>query len=107
MQALIEKANQSNVTKKQFCRHEGIPLSVFYYWQKKHKKGSQSTSKGFLPVEINSKPPPQTHSTVEIAFPNGVIVRFEGSHDIEIIRSLITRYECVNVRRCEGRNVIM
>jgi len=90
MQALIEKFNQSNVNKKQFCRQEGIPLSVFYYWQKKHKKENQSISKGFLPVEINSKPPSQTHSTVEIAFPNGVIVRFEGGHDIETIRSLVT-----------------
>lgn len=88
MYALIEKSNQSNVSKKQFCQQEGIPLSVFYYWQKKYKQASQAPDKGFLPVEISSKP--QAQGSIEITFPNGVILRLEGGSDLEMIRSLIT-----------------
>jgi len=88
MQVLIDKFNRSNVSKKQFCRQEGIPISVFYYWQKKFKQNGQSSGKGFLPVEVNHKPTIQ--SSVEISFPNGVVVRLEEGSDIDMIRSLIT-----------------
>ena len=88
MQVLIDKFNRSNVSKKQFCHQEGIPISVFYYWQKKFKQTDQSSGKGFLPVEVNHKPTIQ--SSVEISFPNGVVVRLEEDSDIEMIRSLIS-----------------
>jgi hypothetical protein len=88
MQALIEKFNKSNVSKKQFCRQEGIPLSVFYYWQKKFKQTGQPSGEGFLPVEVNHKTSIQ--SSIEISFPNGVVMRLEAGCDIEMIRSLIT-----------------
>ena len=88
MQALIEKFDQSNVSKKQFCHQEGIPLSVFYYWQKKFKQTGQSSGIGFLPVEVNHKT--NTQSSIEISFPNGVVMRLEAGCDMEMIRSLIT-----------------
>lgn len=88
MYALIEKSNQCNVSKKQFCQQEGIPLSVFYYWQKKYKQASQAPDKGFLPVGISSKP--QARGSIEITFPNGVILRLEEENDLEMICSLIT-----------------
>ena len=88
MYTLIEKSNQSNVSKKQFCQQEGIPLSVFYYWQKKYKQATQAPDKGFLPVEISSKP--QAQGSIEITFPNGVILRLKGGSDIDMIRSLVT-----------------
>ena len=88
MQVLIDKFNRSNVSKKQFCRQEGIPISVFYYWQKKVKQTRKPSDKGFLPVEVNHKPTIQ--SSVEISFPNGVVVRLEGGSDIDMIRSLIS-----------------
>ena len=88
MQVLIDKFNRSNVSKKQFCRQEGIPVSVFYYWQKKFKQTSQPSGIGFLSVEVNHKT--ITQSSIEISFPNGVVMRLEAGCDIEMIRSLIT-----------------
>mgnify|MGYP006896942047 CR=1 FL=1 len=93
MFSLIEKFQQRKSTKKQFCLEEGISQSVFYYWEKKYKQACHSTDKGFMPVEIKGKAQYKyatTHSSVEITFPNGVILRLEGEKDIEMIRSLVT-----------------
>ncbi len=84
MFAIIEECQVSNLTKKEFCQQKGIPVSLFYYWQKKYKE--QQNPGGFIPININARNHISDSLAIEIQYPNGVIVRLPDQTPPSIVK---------------------
>jgi len=82
--SLIENWQQSDQTQKDFCREHDVKLATFHYWQKKYRNQYQDNPAGFIPMEISS---PDVR-TVEIRYPNGVIVQLPGL-DLRLLKQLV------------------
>ncbi len=98
---------QSGLLVKEFCANEGIYASRFYYWQKKLRDQQQEADQpsGFVPIIFNKPKTPINNTnyggkplsekqqvcgdTIEIVYPNGVIVRISPTADIKQLQSLI------------------
>lgn len=104
---VYDRYKLSGLPVKDFCINEGIYQSKFYYWRKKligqQQKAEQPS--GFIPIVFNT-PKAQISNTIcknkslpenllpsgdiiEIAYPNGVIVRMPKQTDIKQLQSLI------------------
>jgi transposase-like protein len=84
----IEQYERSGLTQRAFAEREGIRFFTFTGWLKRHRQRKGKTR--FAEVAVR-RPPPLTMA-VEIALPNGVVVR---GGDIEQIVTLVER-----LRRC-------
>lgn len=66
---LCEELQASGKTKEEFCRSRGIPASSIQKWVRLFGGG-----KGF--IEVGTKP--RSVTTVEVVFPDGLVVRIGG-----------------------------
>lgn len=75
---IVLEANKSAISKKDWCRQNGINLKSFYYWQKKIRneaaKDMEEASNASLPV------PAAPSAFVEIPFPSQSYRESEPSH---------------------------
>lgn len=86
----------SGLSVKEFCENYAIHRSSFYYWAKKLKESTRQSK--FIPVHVkpgsmpmpeeknillNKTCPPQgsefIEPSVEIVYPNGVMIRLNGN----------------------------
>ena len=70
----LDQWKTSGLTQKAYCREYGIKYSTFGYWLKVSlQKCSNNISRDFieLPQHIS------TSKSIELTFPNGVILRME------------------------------
>jgi hypothetical protein len=78
----FDQADQSVVA---FCRQEGISAQAFYYWR--HKLQPQTPAPNdpprLLPVALLGCAP------VELALPNGFVLRLAPGCDLAFVRSLV------------------
>lgn len=88
MFALMELWESSNESPKIFCERQKIKEHIFYYWRKKWHKSKTLPTKGFIPVSIGNEELPSA-PMVEIAYPNGTVVRLANGANLSMIRSLI------------------
>ncbi len=105
-ESVYDRYKQSGLPVKNFCINEGIYQSRFYYWQKKLRDQQQEAdqSAGFVPIIFNKPQIPNNTiyggkpliekqqpcgDTIEIVYPNGVIVRISPRADIKQLESLI------------------
>jgi len=94
MYATISKWHESGLPQYRYCKQEQIATSTFSYWLKKYKReqipadNSQLPAKSFIPVEV-SRPLVLPIWQVEVAYPNGVLVRFATGTDANMIKTLI------------------
>ncbi len=84
---LIEACYESGLSKKAFCKREGINPQVFYYWQKRYRQRNQDDSSSFHPISI--KPEASANAPLEINYPNGVVIRLNGQFDLSRLHKLI------------------
>jgi hypothetical protein len=92
MLSLIRKYEESNMSARAFYRQHNLPEHIFYYWRRKYMEVHRPVEKGFLPVEIGPPvlPPVQGPSgSVQIQYPNGVLVTLDKSVSISRIKALI------------------
>lgn len=91
---LIEAWQASDLTQKQFCARQSIAYSGFHYWFKKFReeKSSAGRPSRFVPVKITSNRAMENNSTmrIELVLPNGKSVKFYGSVDERLLRSLLS-----------------
>jgi hypothetical protein len=91
---LIEAWQTSDLTQKQFCAQQSIAYSGFHYWFKKFReeKSPAGRPSGFVPVKIASNKAMENNSAmrIELALPNGKSVKFYGSVDEQLLRSLLS-----------------
>lgn len=101
---------ESGLTVRDYCLNQNMGEAKFFYWQNK-LRGLLPPKKGFVPVvfsgdqQFPSQKLPatlknrqdhqikQTSSAAgfscEIYYPNGIIVKFNGLTDLEMIHSLL------------------
>lgn len=87
MLAIVEESLSSKLTRKAFCHQKGIPEPMFYYWLKKYREGQ--TTGGFVPIRINTGQHPVQEQVIEIAWPNGVVLRLPAGTSAVIIKEYL------------------
>lgn len=88
MLALIQEWESGNENPRSFCSRHNIKEHVFYYWRKKYLKSKPQSSKGFVPISV-VKEEKSDVPMVEIAYPNGTVVRLGNGTSLSMVRSLI------------------
>ena len=95
MNELIQEyLDAPNIPQRTFCELHQIPLSTFQYNLHKHRKqqsgNQEKNSAHFVPITLAEKDPAaKTRSACEIAWPNGLVVRFESAPGVDCLLSLI------------------
>ena len=81
----LQRFTDSGTTVVAFCQHEGISSHAFYYWKNKLQvpDSSDAGPPRLLPVHL---PLP---ASVELALPNGCLLRLAPGCDLDFVRSLI------------------
>ena len=82
------KYKSSGLTKTTFCRENGITLSTFSNWTKPYKIKKCETVE-FAEVEVSV--PVRSSTTVEIAFPDGKVLRLHNFQMTEESATFIRR----------------
>lgn len=87
MFAIVEASEKCGITKKAYCKKQGLSAANFYYWQKKYRESHTPTEERFIPVQVKSNP---VHiGEIEICYPNGVRVKLSQGMELPVIKSLI------------------
>lgn len=86
-ESLIAAYERSGLTQRAFAQREGIGFYRFVGWLKRDRRLKNKFAE--VSVAADKRPPP---SAVEVALPNGVVVR---GADVEQIVALVER-----LRRC-------
>lgn len=89
-ESLIAAYERSGLTQRAFAEREGIGFYRFVAWLKRDRDRRQKSR--FAEVSIAGDKRPTPPSTVEVALPNGVVVR---GADVEQMVALVER-----LRRC-------
>lgn len=81
MYPLVESWQTSGTSKTAFSQSQGIKLHTFLYWVNKYESEQSSKppskeSGSFIPLSIEK---PVVGDKIEIAYPNGVKLRLNGS----------------------------
>ncbi len=84
----MQEWETSNQSPKNFCENHAIKEHIFYYWRKKYQQSKNVTSEGFVPISID-EPERLVSSMIEIAYPNGTLVRLGNGTSLSMVRSLI------------------
>lgn len=100
---LIAEQQESGLTILDFCSNHGIAPSTFHYWKKKLSK--KPDRKDFIPLIVKPSgeglPKGSTGSEtaickeafLEVAYPNGTVLRLKHGFDLGQLRALIHLYD--------------
>jgi transposase-like protein len=92
MFSLIRDYQDSNMSARAFYRQHNLREHIFYYWRRKYKEAHGPSEQGFVPVEIGPRVLPlmdEPRGSVQIQYPNGVLVTLDQSVSISRIKALI------------------
>ena len=80
----LRRFADSGVTVVAFCHNEGISSHAFYYWKSKLQPHDHDADQPrLLPVRLKDAAP------VELALPNGCVLRLAPGCDLGFVRSLV------------------
>ncbi len=74
---ILTAQKQSGLSKKAFCRQEGLSLSTFYYWQQLCSLDDEQ-SPAIVPVIFSEAPSIQSASLI-LTLPNGCQLSFSSA----------------------------
>ena len=95
MNELIQEyLDAPNIPQRKFCERHQIPLSTFQYNLHKHRKqqykSPEKNPAHFVPITLADNDSRVKHRIAcEIAWPNGLVVRFESAPGVDYLLSLI------------------
>jgi hypothetical protein len=92
MFGIVEAFKTSGQSRKAFCATRSIPLSLFYYWQRKYFQHHQEDIEKsfFVPVSANGRVSSKSNlQEITLQYPNGVCLALPLSTSPSVIRSLI------------------
>ncbi|HLF65167.1 MAG TPA: hypothetical protein VI603_15490 [Saprospiraceae bacterium] len=75
---------ESGMTQKAYCEAHGISHATFGYWMKKHRANENGNTGSFMRIN-----PKSNDGVIEIQYPNGTLVRFQGMVDPKYIKELL------------------
>jgi hypothetical protein len=80
----LQRFADSDVSVVAFCQQESISSHAFYYWKNKlHPDAPGADQPRLLPVRLAQS------SAVELALPNGCVLRLTPGCDLDFVRSLV------------------
>jgi transposase-like protein len=82
-QVIIRDWQNSGLNKKAFCRDRQITYQTFHYWWKRLSPVAPS---GFCEVKL---PHPHRSETIEMVFPSGARMTFQGEPSAVWLRELL------------------
>ena len=97
MYLAIEIWQESGLTKTEFCKREGLPVTSFIHWVQKFNREKDNVNylvnnyPGFIPVKV-TEPEKMVQSTddrIVVSFPNGVKLNLPAGTDITQLKNLI------------------
>ena len=71
-----------------FCHEQNIPLSRYYYWQKKYYEQFQKEDRGFVAIDTHTAD--RAEGEMKINLPNGVSIQVPLHTSPIIIKQLLT-----------------
>ena len=87
---LIKESQESNLSKKEFCKQKGIPISAYYYWKKRLPGTLPSTMKApFVEISRFLQNSATTENDNIFIFSIGNNLRLHVSADLKTILPLI------------------
>jgi transposase-like protein len=84
---IVELWQQSGLSKKSFCKEQGIIKSVFLYWCRKYR--DEYEPDGFVPLTTGGPLSLTQSHFIEIQYPNGVVLRLPASTPANLIRQYV------------------
>lgn len=81
---LMRQWDEGDCDRISFCKANGLALATFSYWRTKYRK-SQGASPSRDFVELK----PISPLSLEIVYPNGVIVRLPQSSSLSEVKALV------------------
>jgi len=101
MFAKVERYLKSALSQAVFCEREGLAYWTFRYWLKKYRlrevtslqtrmnAATKQAPPDFIPLHIAPTEPAASSSTCEIEYPSGIVIRFHGAVNAEVITHLL------------------
>jgi len=75
-----------------FCRSEGVSSASFYLWKRRLAAEPTTTTTTFVPITVAHTP---TSPPVEVAFPNGIVIRIPAdAHSLRTLFALAREESC-------------
>jgi len=84
---VVEAWQHSGLSKKSFCKEQGIVKSVFFYWCKKYREENESG--GFIPLNSGVSHAIAPGYSIEIQYPNGVVLKLPANTPASLIRHYV------------------
>ena len=81
--ARLRRFQQNPSSVEAFCRSEGVSSASFYLWKRRLAVEPTLTTPIFVPITVADTP---RSPLVEIAFPNGIVIRLPA--DAQSLRTL-------------------
>jgi hypothetical protein len=82
MQKICEQFEQSGLSRRVFCKQQNIAHQTFHYW---YKRIASKESSGFSEIAL----PSSRKASVEVVFPSGARITFEGEPSVSWLRELV------------------
>lgn len=103
---MIARFLKSGILPSEFYNKEGLSENQFYTWRKRYLKDypsalgqsisgakeSRETQSGFHPIHVSVPKHPEPPGRIELEYPNGVVLRVEGTFSETRLASLIKLY---------------
>jgi len=84
---MVEAWQGSGLSKKAFCVRQGVEKSVFMYWWKKYQQCNEPG--GFIPLTVSSSHSPLQNHSMEIQYPNGVVLKLPTHTPAILVRQYV------------------
>ena len=89
---LVREFEQSRMTRRVFCRVQGIALHTLDYYQHKHKSQKQRSAGQLVPVQLVG-PLPARGSHLRVELGNGRRIAVEEGFDVLLLKRLVAALE--------------
>lgn len=103
---IIARYYKSGGLPSDFYKKEGLSESQFYTWRKRYlkdhpqasvrsvpaDKASKEPQPGFHPIQVSAPKSPDQDGRIELEYPNGVVLRVDGTLSEARLASLIKLY---------------
>ena len=89
---LVREFEQSRMTRKVFCRVQGIALHTLDYYRHKHRSQKQRSAGQLVPVQLVG-PLPSKGSHLRVELGNGRRIAVEEGFDVLLLKRLVAALE--------------
>jgi hypothetical protein len=87
MFASIASWQLSDLTQKEWCRHQGVTYHIFHYWYRRYREQQSAPSGDNAFVRLTVKP--EANASCEVVFTDGTKILFREPVPVQYLKSLL------------------